>query len=35
MPGHPPAVSRTVTTPATVPASQPKTCLTRENLDHL
>ena len=32
MPGHPPAVSRIVTTPASHP---PTTHLTRENVDHL
>jgi len=35
MPGHPPAVSRIVTTSAAHPADSPKHRLTRENLDHL
>jgi hypothetical protein len=35
MPGHPPAVSRIVTTSAAHPADSPKHHLTRENLDHL
>jgi hypothetical protein len=35
MPGHPPAVSRIVTTSAAHPADNPKHSLTRENLDHL